>query len=136
MGFKQDPTTIFVDNNTVSGICKKYYQKTTLAVDERPVFLADRPGKSEYLPYCMGTWTWLFHEKIRRHIIVSSDHIMCKFPIHPEKLEKWIEKQMRQTLHNWEGVLMFPPEPVHMDARRWSGLRYKQDRRRDSSCDP
>ena len=29
-------------------------------------------------------------------------------------------------------VLMFPPDPVRVDARRWYGLRYTRDRRRDS----
>ena len=30
-------------------------------------------------------------------------------------------------------VLMFPPDPLRVDARRWSGRRYKRDRRRYSS---
>ena len=30
-------------------------------------------------------------------------------------------------------VLMFPPDSLRVDARRWSGRWYKRDRRRDSS---
>ena len=30
-------------------------------------------------------------------------------------------------------LVMFPPDPVCVDARRWSGLRYTRDCRRDSS---
>ena len=50
------------------------------------------------------------------------------------------DDKSKETVRRWKetgeyvvNMLMLPPDPVRVDARRWSGLRYTWDRRRDSS---
>ena len=44
MGWKQVPTTIFVDNNRASGIYNSTIKRQQLQSIKRPIFLVDRSG--------------------------------------------------------------------------------------------
>ena len=90
MGFKQGPTTIFVDNNTASGIWNNTIKRQhSRSMNDQYFWPIDQVNLNIYrIVWAPGLD--YFTKKIRRHIIVSSDHIMCKCPIHPEQLEKWI----------------------------------------------
>ena len=86
MGWKQGPTTIFVDNNTVSGICNSTIkQQRSRAMNGQYFWLIDQVNLNTYrIKWAPGLENMAdyFTKHFAELTIVTSGCLMCKWKIH------------------------------------------------------
>ena len=118
MGYKQGPTTIFVDNNTASGICNITIKRQwSWAMNDQYFWLIDQVNLNTYqIKWAPGLENMA--DYFKKHFAAAHHCDVRPFYVQMQNSPRFIRKvnikcqtkksMTKNSLHNWEGVLIFP----------------------------